>query len=249
MLLRRTTLAAVALVALLCSGCSANSTPDIEAGWQWTVNSGAAYTLDAETDSLTGDLILTDANSDTGLALPSAAASADAAVASALADAEAAMCSRYVEPYGDDPIQGQGFEIRQIMFATTLAAQSSHFSDEYKAAYRETDAFVDKNGPSLDGVEFDSAEWDAALEARSDLWNSHWAEKHSGVPDERKELMDEFKAISLSVNTSETVRAIQQMYISKCDLTVADDYEFPTPSDLGIKVDAEYQKSLSSPVP
>ncbi|MCR6711941.1 MAG: hypothetical protein NVV57_04245 [Demequina sp.] len=248
MLLPRTAVAAVLLV-LLCSGCSANQTPDIGAGWQWTVNSGAAYTLDAETDSLTGELILTDGNSDTGLALPSTAASADAAVASALDDAQAAMCSRYVEPYGDDPIQEQGFEIRQIMFATMLAAQSSYFSDEYKAAYRETDAFVDKNGPSLDGVEFDSAEWDSALDARTDLWNSHWADKHSGVADERKALIDEFKAISLSVNSSETVRAIQEMYISKCDLTVADDYEFPTPNELGIKVDAEYIKSLTSPAP
>ena len=243
----RTIVCATALVATLCTGCANASSADIEAGWQWTVNSRASYALDAETDPLTGELILSTDTTDIGLALPSVAASADAEVVSALDDAQAAMCSRYVEPYGDNPILSQGFEIRQIMFATARAMEASHFSDEYKAAYRETDAFVDKNGPSLDGLEFDSAEWNAAFDARSDLWNTHWSEQHSSVDDERYALREEFRSIGLEVNTAQTVRAIQDMYISKCDLTVADDYKFPTASELGIKVDSEFEESIDSP--
>lgn len=228
------------VVAVTCAGCGGTGAVDIEAGWQWEVDSWARLSLDAEFDWLTGELTYPAESGGTGLALPSVAAATEAELDEARSEAAARLCKDYAEPWGDDPMEAQGREIRAIMFSTTRAMHAKHYSEAYLAAYRETEAYVDANGPSLDDLEYGTSAWDKASADRSDLWVSHWDELYGELDAEYERLSTAYREIATAVNSSATVRAIQEMYIAKCQLTVAPDYRFPSPAELGIDVDQDY---------
>ena len=208
------------------------------------MRSSASFDLGADFDYMTGELNYAETEGGTGLSLPSTASPEPDAVEAALADAEQSACERYVEPYGDDPLQSQGFDIKFLMYDTLSAAATSTYSEEYLAAYEDVQAWVDANGPSTSGLSVGSAQYEQASAERDALWEKRWESEHSELSDERTAITEMRRKLLKQLFTSDKVREAQDFYIHQCGIEVSDGYEYPTPDELGITVDDEYVAEL-----
>ncbi len=240
--------ATVSVALLSLAGCSSSPKVDINAGWDWELNSSVAYNLGADFDYFTGEFSYAGEDSGTGLSLPSTAEPEPSEFQQALTDSQASMCERYVDPYdfGDDPLVWQGYEVKSVMGSTVDAAIAPLYSDEYLRAYAEVNDYVDANARSLDSVEVLSDKWDEIVAERDQMRSERWSAEYPQLADEIDRLSELRSETSREVYTSSTVRKIQDLYIDRCDLQVADDYQYPTPEQLEIVVDEANTEQLES---
>lgn len=220
--------------------CSTSPELSFEDGWEWGLRSSASFALGADFNYLTGEIDLPEADGGTGLSLPSTASAEPNEREQALADAERSACAQYVDPFGDDKLESQGYDILFLMYDTVRATMAREYSDEYVAAYEAVNDWVDRNGPDLTDIEYGSDAYEEATNERSQLWDAQWEEKYADLESERESMADLSRALNLEVFTSENVRAAQEYFIERCGIEVSEGYKYPSPDELGITVDDEY---------
>lgn len=244
---RGTALISVSLTAALSiSACASGPELSFSNGWEWGLRSSASYVLDADFNYLTGEIELPEEDGGTGLSLPSTTSADPDELQEALAEVERSRCERYVDPYGDDPLKSQGFEIQFLMYDTISATMAREYSDEYVEAYEAISDWVDTNGPNFAGLEYGSDAYDEATIERSQLWDSQWSEKYGDLVGERERIIDLSRELRLEMFTSGNVRAAQEYFIERCGIEVSVGYEYPSPADLGITVDEDYESRIES---
>jgi hypothetical protein len=202
------------------------------------------HLLGADFDYTTGSITYEGDGTSTGLSIASTTTPETNEEATAIAEAEADACERYVDPYGDDVLRDQGYDISGLMRDSIQAAMVNTYSDEYIAAHVDVDAWVDENAPSFDGVDVLSDEWDEVSEERSAVWSARWEDKHSKLKEEEAGYAETGRGLLTEMFTSENVRAAQDFFIEQCGIEVPDDYQYPTAEQLNIVVDEDFVSDL-----
>lgn len=223
------------LAMLSLTACSSSSSLDIQEGWDWGVRSAASYDLDADFNSYTGELAASTEDASTGLSLKGASPEPDA-MQVAVDQAKQDICERYVDPYGDDPLQDQGLQISTLLSNTVDAAIAPEYSNEYIDADEAVSIWVKENSTDPFSYDIGSDEYTAAWAGRSDMTTSRFASEYPDLIDTRDAINKQYRELSQASWTADMVRAGQDQYIKACDLEVAADYEYPTPAELGLTV-------------
>lgn len=231
------------LAILSVSACSSSSNLNVDDGWDWEVRRDAAFNVGAQFDYFTGEVVKDAGEAGSGLSLKDESPEPDT-WKTALADAERAICDGYVNTPIDDTLKWQGYDIRFLISGTINAAMADKYPDGWSKVNDELVAWNNANGPSFKDYETGTSEWKQVVGQREALRVERIKSEYpelAATADENRLRLEEF---SVEANTTAMVLAAQKYYIEVCDLDVAEGYKYPSPAELGIVVDEEYEKSV-----
>lgn len=200
----------VGLTAFALVGCSSGlGASDIKDGIEWHVTTWAIFDDDIAVDRYTGELYRI-VNTSTGLSKTEDLPDKDSpAVRAAIADSKESFCDRYIDPWGEDPLESQGRQVEFVLRGTVNAAVANLYTDELLAAFDDQYNFPE--GMTID---------------------EYWEENYSHLTKLRDTVINTRQELQAEAFTPEFVLQAQKEIISYCDITVPENYEYPTMEQL-----------------
>lgn len=233
-------LAAVAGVVASCSSVSVGTatgvdpTPDPYLGIEWSVREFATTGTDHEFDENTGEVVFasepsTHMKTGDGAAVPD---SAEEVFEASLAEAREDYCEEYIDPAASERLWSQGLTISMVLLHSARAAVADRFSDELIEAHRETEAWLEENGfsfPPPPGKDVSEA-----LDERSAAEAEHWEVEYPHLVEEHTKAEAQEVSFQMELFSEAGVREAQEALVDYCDISLPEDYTFPTPQELEI---------------
>ena len=233
-------LAAVTGVVASCTSASVgittgiDPTPDPYRGIEWSVREFATTGTDHEFDENTGEVVFasepsTHMKTGDGAAVPD---SAEEVFEASLAEAREDYCEEYIDPAASERLWSQGLMISMVLLHSARAAVADRFSDELIEAHRETEAWLEENGfsfPPPPGKDVSEA-----LDERSAAEAEHWEVEYPHLVEEHTKAEAQEVSFQMELFSEAGVREAQEALVDYCDISLPEDYTFPTPQELEI---------------
>ena len=118
------------------------------------------------------------------------------------------------------------------MLLHSARAVADRFSDELIEAHRETEAWLEENGfsfPPPPGKDVSEA-----LDERSAAEAEHWEVEYPHLVEEHTKAEAQEVSFQMELFSEAGVREAQEALVDYCDISLPEDYTFPTPQELEI---------------
>src|SRR5690625_418464 len=209
-------------------------TPDPYTGIEWSVRELATTGTDHEFDEHTGEVFFgpepsTRMKSGDAAAVPD---SAEEIFEASLQDARENYCDEYIDPPASELLWFQGLTISKVLLHSARAAVAERYSEELTEAIRETETWLDENGFSLPPPP--GKDVSEALDERFNAKAEHWEEHYSHLAEEHTKAETQEVRFQIELYSEEGVREAQEALVDYCDISLPEDYTFPTPEKLDI---------------